>query len=577
MHWLSTMSFRYTTPSGRVGTQMVIEFRRSQDDPATTGRDARKTWHNSADPVALPPDILDRHGARILRPATAPTFAGAPAPRSTIYRSGVLQIPNVFFEPENRGVLERFNEVLAAIGLRLAVEAVREAREARDWLPCYPDLHRRVPLEVVPGSVARPVDAWLALQTLRAAAVDDQVLAAAVARIELEHLLIGSTSLLGEPSTEGHSAPVGQPSTEGHSGPASYSLGGTGGRAPVYVMMSAPHRRSLTELGMRRPVVAVLDTGLGEHHWLDKSTDPDEDTFVHLDAHIQDIVVAGELHDHLSQPLQGTKDAPVFDTPLLRELDTHSGHGTFIAGIVRQVAPDARVRCVRIMHDDGVVYENDLLRALRELLAQAEALQSGNGDPRDAVDVISLSLGYYSETSADQKYTSLLADYLARFAACGVLVVASAGNSSTDRPCYPAAIAPGPGAVPIVISVGALNPNGSYAFFSNDGPWVRCWATGAAVVSTFPMTYNGSQSPIDSFYEPNAPTLPQRRETIDPDDFRSGFATWSGTSFAAPLAAAALASALLFEASRDPGVSLAYSDAERAVLRASRAIRTVGR
>jgi hypothetical protein len=34
------------------------------------------------------------------------------------------------------------------------------------------------------------------------------------------------------------------------------------------------------------------------------------------------------------------------------------------------------------------------------------------------------------------------------------------------------------------------------------------------------------------------------RESIDPDDFRGGFAVWSGTSFAAPIVAGAIASAL---------------------------------
>jgi hypothetical protein len=34
---------------------------------------------------------------------------------------------------------------------------------------------------------------------------------------------------------------------------------------------------------------------------------------------------------------------------------------------------------------------------------------------------------------------------------------------------------------------------------------------------------------------------------MDPDDYRSGFAVWSGTSFATPVLAAELASALIAE------------------------------
>jgi subtilisin family serine protease len=93
------------------------------------------------------------------------------------------------------------------------------------------------------------------------------------------------------------------------------------------------------------------------------------------------------------------------------------------------------------------------------------------------------------------------------------------------------------GAAPLV-SVGALNPNGTTALFSNTGPWVRCYAPGASVVSTVPMTDGGAQ--------PIARTVAagRKRETIDPDDYSAGFAVWSGTSFAAPVIAGRIAAAL---------------------------------
>ena len=47
-----------------------------------------------------------------------------------------------------------------------------------------------------------------------------------------------------------------------------------------------------------------------------------------------------------------------------------------------------------------------------------------------------------------------------------------------------------PACVPIV-SVGALNPNGTDALFSNAGPWVRAYAPGAAVMSTLPPFQGG--------------------------------------------------------------------------------------
>ena len=45
---------------------------------------------------------------------------------------------------------------------------------------------------------------------------------------------------------------------------------------------------------------------------------------------------------------------------------------------------------------------------------------------------------------------------------------------------------------------------------------------------------------------------PAARESLDLDDYRVGFATWSGTSFSAPLLAAQIAEALLAGAVASP-------------------------
>jgi subtilisin family serine protease len=171
------------------------------------------------------------------------------------------------------------------------------------------------------------------------------------------------------------------------------------------------------------------------------------------------------------------------------------------------------------------------------LLADRIAAASA-GDMAAMVDVVSLSLGYFDESAADDAYTSGLWLVIQLLLDLGVAVVAAAGNYSTTRPFFPAAFSLRPSPVP-VISVGALNPNGSRARFSDGGRWVRAWAAGAAVVSCYPDDVNGSLAP---------PVLVDRaavREALDPDDFRGGFAVWSGTSFAAPLIAAKLAARLL--------------------------------
>jgi subtilisin family serine protease len=123
-------------------------------------------------------------------------------------------------------------------------------------------------------------------------------------------------------------------------------------------------------------------------------------------------------------------------------------------------------------------------------------------------------------------------------------VVAAAGNDSTTRRFYPAALAgrpPRAGSVPVV-SVSALNPNGTKAAFADDGDWVNCWASGAAIVSTMPAWLRGDRTP--DLHAGN-------RETLDIDDYSAGFGIWSGTSFAAPLVAATLAGQLLAQSTGD--------------------------
>jgi hypothetical protein len=218
---------------------------------------------------------------------------------------------------------------------------------------------------------------------------------------------------------------------------------------------------------------------------------------------------------------------------------------------MRQAAPDARVLSIRIMHSDDVVYEGDLICALALLADRIAAAEAGS--MAEMVDVVSLSLGYFDESTADVAYSCGLWQIIRLLLDMGVAVVTAAGNYSTRRRFYPAAFSLQPSSVP-VISVGALNPNGSKALFSDGGRWVRAWAAGAAVVSTYPDDVNGSLTPqVRVGAHPGGPSpesgRPDDREALDPDDFRGGFATWSGTSFAAPLIAAHIAARLLDQAS----------------------------
>ena len=62
-------------------------------------------------------------------------------------------------------------------------------------------------------------------------------------------------------------------------------------------------------------------------------------------------------------------------------------------------------------------------------------------------------------------------------------------------------------------------------------------------MSTLPTTFNGSgQSPVRTA---------DGREAVDPDDYSSGFGIWSGTSFAAPVLAAEVATHLVAQGDLD--------------------------
>jgi RNA polymerase sigma factor (sigma-70 family) len=137
----------------------------------------------------------------------------------------------------------------------------------------------------------------------------------------------------------------------------------------------------------------------------------------------------------------------------------------------------------------------------------------------------------------------------------GVVVVAAAGNLASARRFYPAAFAlekAPDGGVP-VISVGALNPNGTKAMFSNDGDWVTAFALGAAVVSTYPVDVDASRTPeLRIPVNRRPPGDVPGREALDPNDYSGGAAVWSGTSFAAPHLAALITRSMLAGAER-PG------------------------
>jgi hypothetical protein len=299
------------------------------------------------------------------------------------------------------------------------------------------------------------------------------------------------------------------------------------GRVPVVVLTGPPARRRKKNLpGQRRPVVAVLDTFVdpeeGVHPWLGHPTD--------VEPFVADIWTP-----------KGNDVPPARHPGPIGPDDKAAGHGTFIAGLIRQLAPDAEVIMMRVMHPDGKVLDDHLMQALGELL---ERVQAGI-----FVDVICLALGFHiGKDSRDADFAKQLRHVLGELGNLGVRVVASAGN---NRDCthriYPAALAtagnqPKTG----LISVGSYDPDGkTCSTYSPPRRWITNREVGTDVVSTIPAFQGPGKAGQRDTEEPRP---------YDPDDFSCGFARWSGTSFAAGIAAGRLAQALVNPAVVDPAL-----------------------
>jgi hypothetical protein len=235
--------------------------------------------------------------------------------------------------------------------------------------------------------------------------------------------------------------------------------------------------------GDRRPVVAVVDSGVQPH--------------VELPA------VAGDpflLRLETGSP--GPEPDPAsYDV----EHKSASGHATFIAGLIHLVAPTAQVLSVDVMDKYGLIDEVDLKVALGLLLDHKKA-----GNP---VDVLSMSFGRQLNTGEGRDSPTLVAveDVLRELAAEGVQLVASAGNYGMlkgpgDEPL--GGVKSFPAAFDCVMAVGAGRSATDREDYSSYGPWVEHWRPGNAV-SLMP---------------------------------RDNWAMWTGTSFSSAVYAAELAS-----------------------------------
>jgi subtilisin family serine protease len=177
----------------------------------------------------------------------------------------------------------------------------------------------------------------------------------------------------------------------------------------------------------------------------------------------------------------------------------YAGHGTFIAGVVRAMAPRTEVVVKGVFTVAGATWESELVAKLDEALAESP-------------DIISLSAG--SRTRHDLTLMGFDVFFEERLSKVkGLLLVAAAGNDGNRGPFYPAA-------TPGTVGVGALSKDWTdRASFSNFGGWVDVYAPGTDLVNAYLTGTFRCEEP------------PHRGELRNFD----GIARWSGTSFATPL------------------------------------------
>jgi len=189
------------------------------------------------------------------------------------------------------------------------------------------------------------------------------------------------------------------------------------------------------------------------------------------------------------------------------DLRPYAGHGTFIAGVVRCMAPETKIFVEGFAIGGlggGGVLESDLVTQLEEALTH---------DPQ----VINLSAG--CRTRLDLPSVALETFHRTRLAKRDCVLVAAAGNDATAAPFWPAAF-------DWCVGVGSLDRDGRVSEFSNFGVSADVYALGRNLINAFPDgTFVCHESP----------------DIGDVRVFNTGMARWSGTSFSAPLVAGLIA------------------------------------
>jgi len=214
-------------------------------------------------------------------------------------------------------------------------------------------------------------------------------------------------------------------------------------------------------------------------------------------------------------------------TPDGKWIPPYCGHGTFVAGEVRCLAPQADVIVANIFAVAGSTLEHDLVQQLDQALSLG-------------VDVFNLSIACGTRDQLTSLGFDGFQQRLNQYK--GVVCIVAAGNNASKVPTYPAALAG-------MVSVGALGADWrGRARFSNYGGWVDVYAPGRDLVNAFASgTYVCHDAPY-----------------VDDKRHFHGMAKWSGTSFSTPLVTGMVAARMSRTGETGPEAAAALLNEARA-------------
>jgi serine protease AprX len=222
----------------------------------------------------------------------------------------------------------------------------------------------------------------------------------------------------------------------------------------------------------------------------------------------------------------GTRLTSVILPGQTSSVDTY-GHGTFVSSVLAGastsgqyvgVAPGTNVYAIDAQSTNGAVYSSDVIAGLNWVLANAAAKN---------IRVVNISL---AETVTSSYLTSALDSAAEQLWRAGVVVVASAGNLGPGTMQY------APANDPFVITVGATDTNNT-----------------AATTDDFLASFSSAGTTPDGFVKPELLAPGRRITALLPatttlgtaaplaNILAPGYASMSGTSFAAPQVAGAAA------------------------------------